>query len=228
MIEEIPQEKFREPLKEFAEKAVSITDEIIEITVYGSVARGEADSRSDVDVFVLLLKSLEAETEDRLFELARNISEKHFYRKGEWNKITLVLFSPDRERDFDTRALAAMLGGVRIYSKFKPLVIMPLVPSTLFRLDLGGVSETIKKRMDATLKGWTSSYMGKKGRTEKRYEGLLERYSASRLARDVYVVPSEHVDAFSEFFEGLEIKYTKTRIWLESPMAKDVRKQRGS
>ena len=218
MIEEIPQEKFRESLKEFAEKAVSIADEIIEITVYGSVAGGDADSRSDIDVFVLLSKSLDAETEDRLFELARNISEKHFYRKGEWNKITLVLYSPERERDFDNRALATMLGGVRIYSKFKPMVIMPIVPATLFRLDLKGVSETTKKRMDAALKGWTSSYMGEKGRMEKRYEGLLERYSASRLARDVYVVPKEHVDAFSEFFEGLEIKHIKTRIWLESPM----------
>jgi len=214
MIEEIPQEKFREPLKEFAKKAVELTDAILEIVVYGSVARGEADSRSDIDVFILLSKPLGAGVEDELFGLAREISEKHFYRKGEWNKINLVSCSPEKIRGFDKSMLVAMLGGIRLYSKFESLVIQPLEPAVLFHLDLKGVSEATKKRMDAALRGWTSSYAGKKGRIKKEYEGLLQRYSASRLARDAYLVSSDYARVFSEFFTGHGIKFTEMGVWL--------------
>ncbi|MDI6643280.1 MAG: nucleotidyltransferase domain-containing protein [Candidatus Hodarchaeaceae archaeon] len=214
MIDEIPQEKFRGPLKELAEKAAEITDAILEMVVYGSVARGEADSRSDIDVFVLLCRPLDADVEDELLGLARSISEKNFYRKGEWNKINLVLCSPKEIRNFDSSTLAAMLGGIRLYSKFEPLVIQPLESAVIFHLDLKGVGETTKKRMDAALRGWTSSYASKKGRVKKEYGGLLERYSSSRLARDVYFVPSDHARVFSEFFSGLGIKFTEMRVWL--------------
>lgn len=215
MIDEIPQEKFRGPLKEFTKKAAEITDAILEMVVYGSVARGEADSRSDIDVFILLCRPLDTKVEDELFGLARSISEKHFYRKGEWNKINLVLCSPEKIRDFDSSTLAAMLGGIRLYSKLEPLVIQLLEPAALFHLDLKGVGEATKKRMDAALRGWTSSYVGKKGRIKKEYEGLLGRYSASRLARDAYLIPGNHARVFSEFFSGLGIKFTEMRVWLE-------------
>jgi len=215
MIEKIPQERFRTPLKEFAERAVRITDTILEIVLYGSVARGEADSRSDIDMFVLLCRPLDGKAEDELLGLARNLSEKHFYTKGEWNKINLVFCGPEEIRNFDNQTLMTMLGGIRLYSKFEPLMTLPLAPAILFHLDLKGVSEATKKRMDACLKGWTSSYASEKGMVRKRYEGLLDRYSASRLARDVYIVPSERAHVFSEFFSGLGIKFTQTRIWLE-------------
>ena len=215
MIDEIPQEKFRGPLKEFAKKAAEITDAILEIVVYGSVARGEADSRSDIDVFMLLCRTLDAEVEDELLRLARSISEKNFYRKGEWNKINLVLCGPEEIRNFDRSTLVAMLGGIRLYSKFEPLVIQPLEPAVLFHLDLKRVNESTKKRMDAALRGWTSSYASKKGRIEKKYRGLLERYSASRLARNVYLVSSDHARVFSEFFSGFGIKFIEMRVWLK-------------
>lgn len=215
MIEEIPQERFRTPLKEFVERAVGITDAILEIALYGSVARGEADSRSDIDVFILLCRPLDSKLEDELLGLARELSEEHFYKKGEWNKLNLVFCSPEEIISFDDRTLATMLGGIRLYSKLKPLVVLPLEPAILFRLDLKGVSETTKKRMDASLRGWTSSYTSERGIVRKRYEGLLERYSTSRLARNIYLVPSEHARVFSEFFSGLGIKFAQTRVWLE-------------
>ncbi len=215
MIEEIPQEMFRGPLKEFAEKAAGITDAILKMVVYGSVARGEADSRSDIDVFMLLCRPLDADVEDELLGLARSISEKNFYRKGEWNKINLVLCSPKEIQNFDSSTLMAMLGGIRLYSKFEPLVIQPLLPAVLFHLDLKGMDEAKKKRMDAALRGWTSSYTSEKGRIKKKYRGLLERYAASRLARDAYLVSSNHAHIFSDFFSGFGIKPAEVRVWLE-------------
>jgi predicted nucleotidyltransferase len=56
----IEQPEFREPIREFVDRAVDAleaTDEIEELVgvlVFGSVARGEADRRSDIDLFVVV------------------------------------------------------------------------------------------------------------------------------------------------------------------------------
>ncbi|MCU4750984.1 nucleotidyltransferase domain-containing protein [Halobacteria archaeon AArc-curdl1] len=51
---EIPQAEFRKPLRRFVERLDEEIQSIAGILCFGSVARGEADRASDVDVFVLL------------------------------------------------------------------------------------------------------------------------------------------------------------------------------
>lgn len=51
---EIPQVEFREPLRRFVEQVEKKVPSIAGILCFGSVARGEADRASDVDVFVLV------------------------------------------------------------------------------------------------------------------------------------------------------------------------------
>ncbi|WP_254864145.1 nucleotidyltransferase domain-containing protein [Halovivax gelatinilyticus] len=51
---QIPQAEFREPLRRFVERATAEVPSVVGILCFGSVARGEADRASDVDVFVLV------------------------------------------------------------------------------------------------------------------------------------------------------------------------------
>lgn len=51
---EIPQVEFREPLRRFVERIDEELPSVAGIVCFGSVARGEADRASDVDVFVLV------------------------------------------------------------------------------------------------------------------------------------------------------------------------------
>ncbi|MFC3960208.1 nucleotidyltransferase domain-containing protein [Halovivax cerinus] len=51
---QIPQAEFREPLKRFVERVTADVHSIAGILCFGSVARGEADRASDIDVFVLV------------------------------------------------------------------------------------------------------------------------------------------------------------------------------
>lgn len=215
-IEGIPQKRFRKPLREFIKKAVKISDAIAEIILYGSVARGEADTRSDVDLFLLLWKPLDGTTESKLFKLAREISNAHFYKKQEWNKINLVLCGPKDISKFDVSTLKAMLGGNRLYSKFESLTMLPLKPAIILHLDLEKVNERAKKRMDAALRGWTSTYVSKGKKIKKRYEGLLRRYRAKRFSRDTYLIPVNNAKIFYDFFSRLGIPFVETKVWLES------------
>lgn len=66
---EIPQAEFREPLRAFVERVVDEISSIAGVVCFGSVARGEADRVSDVDVFVLV------ENDDELVPARRTVSD---------------------------------------------------------------------------------------------------------------------------------------------------------
>jgi len=50
----LPQDEFREPVRAFAERARTEVPSFSALVVFGSVARGEADRRSDIDVWILV------------------------------------------------------------------------------------------------------------------------------------------------------------------------------
>lgn len=51
---QIPQSEFHTPVKKAVETIVDELDGVIAVVLYGSVARGEADRRSDIDLWVLV------------------------------------------------------------------------------------------------------------------------------------------------------------------------------
>jgi len=66
---EIPQEEFRTPLRAFVNRVSDELSVIDAILCFGSVARGEADRASDIDVFVLV------DDDDELVNARRTISD---------------------------------------------------------------------------------------------------------------------------------------------------------
>nr|WP_236035772.1 nucleotidyltransferase domain-containing protein [Halomicroarcula rubra] len=51
---EIPQSEFHDPVQAATEAILNELDSVLAVVLYGSVARGEADRRSDVDLWVLV------------------------------------------------------------------------------------------------------------------------------------------------------------------------------
>jgi len=81
----IPQDEFRPPVRAVLERAPEVIPSFSALVLFGSVARGEADRRSDIDLWVLvkdtddLLQARRAAT-----ELAANLSDRRFHgRAGE-------------------------------------------------------------------------------------------------------------------------------------------------
>lgn len=74
----IPQQKFHEPVRAAVEKLRPVLDDVLGIVLYGSVARGEADRLSDIDLWILVggnraesqraVNAVERDLEDREFE----------------------------------------------------------------------------------------------------------------------------------------------------------------
>ncbi len=66
---EIPQAEFRAPLRLFVDRLTETVPSIAGILCFGSVARGEADRMSDIDVFVLVAD------DDELVSVRRTVSD---------------------------------------------------------------------------------------------------------------------------------------------------------
>ncbi|TYL36160.1 hypothetical protein CV102_23740 [Natronococcus pandeyae] len=66
---EISQAEFREPLRQFAHRIDEELSSIAGVVCFGSVARGEADRVSDLDVFVLV------DNDDELVTARRTVSD---------------------------------------------------------------------------------------------------------------------------------------------------------
>ncbi|SDJ96863.1 nucleotidyltransferase domain-containing protein [Natronorubrum texcoconense] len=65
----IPQAEFRTPLRSFVERVETELSTLAGIVCFGSVARGEADRISDIDLFVLV------DTDDELVQMRRTVSD---------------------------------------------------------------------------------------------------------------------------------------------------------
>lgn len=78
---QIPQPEFHEPVKAAVDELEERLDDVLGVVLYGSIARGDADRRSDVDLWVLVsddrpanqreANAVTVELEDRAFDDSR-------------------------------------------------------------------------------------------------------------------------------------------------------------
>jgi predicted nucleotidyltransferase/biotin operon repressor len=70
----IPQPEFHKPVKTAVDKLTTELNNVVGIVLYGSVVRGEADRRSDIDIWVLT-QGERAENQRKANAIARDLEE---------------------------------------------------------------------------------------------------------------------------------------------------------
>jgi predicted nucleotidyltransferase len=73
----IPQSEFHEPVKAAVDELTTALDNVLGIVLYGSVVRGEADRRSDIDLWVLT-QGERATNQREANAIARDLEETAF------------------------------------------------------------------------------------------------------------------------------------------------------
>ena len=86
----IPQEEFRNPIKAFLDKLEEAEVEIIGVILFGSVARGEADRASDIDLQIIVNSDL-TQARRELHDLRQEIENQKF--DGERYELQLLVES---------------------------------------------------------------------------------------------------------------------------------------
>jgi predicted nucleotidyltransferase len=114
---EIPQKTFRKPVKAFLEQAKQREgDNLVAVILFGSVARGEADRASDIDVQVIV--------EDDLMKARRSLQESRQDIEGtrfdgHRYEIQLLVESMDTAKDYGEKLGEIFSQGITLYSTEK-------------------------------------------------------------------------------------------------------------
>lgn len=213
-------QKLRElAVEKIVEKSRSIKN-LISVVLFGSVARGEADMRSDIDLLFVFdvkhdpekgaenkkIRKIISEVETKLLP---KMSEREEFR------IQLTLARADRPINSELYKKISREGklvyGVPLIIKTKELKLQPWV---MFSYSLKKLKQDEKNRVNRALSGKKTEriYKGKKYISEQ--EGLIREYEAIKIGYCALLVPERNIRNFKELFSRFNIDYKEYKIWM--------------
>ncbi len=171
-------------------------ENIKEIILFGSVARGEATARSDIDIFINIFKE-----NKKLVEKIERLTEKFYNTEffklwkllGVENDIKIIVGILD-EWDLKSSIIA---NGLVLYGKYQQ-GIKEGEPQVILYWDK---IKPESKRVLLSKKLYGYSYKN------KRYEGLFALTKAIKLSSNCILVPLTAFNPIIKIFKELKISY---------------------
>jgi predicted nucleotidyltransferase len=108
----VPQSEFQRPVQEAIDALADQLEGVLGIVVYGSVARGEADRQSDIDLWVLVRKN-RSRNQQRAAELASELAETRI--DGERYAFHIVVESPESVPAHTEDIASIVTAGIPVY-----------------------------------------------------------------------------------------------------------------
>lgn len=206
------QTEFKEALFKFIREAC--VKEIASIFLFGSVAKGTADNRSDIDLLVVFdtenkdIEGLEAKT--RISEIALSIER-------EYERNLQIVFSNKRFSGLDDYFVEKVLSeGILLYSKSPRVSVngLQLEAHVLLLYQVEGLDRKDRMKIKRVLFGYRSrkEVKGRVYRTEK--EGLVSRLGGRHINPGAIVLPKKNVQDVEEKLKGFKVEYKIVDIWL--------------
>ena len=182
-------------------------DKIDTVVLFGSTTRGEANKDSDIDIFIETKENIEEEIEKLKIKFYNSIKvKKYWYLLGIKNEIHCETGILDEWKDLE-KSLNAQ--GIILFGKYKSK--KQGSPYYLFSIEQG---DSRSKNISL----WRNLYGYKQKVNNKIYEkrGLIGDYNGVKIARGVFIVPSEHAQKIVSFLKKNKINHKIILIWKES------------
>lgn len=208
------QNEFGEPLFEFVKGISSRVGRIYSVIVFGSVARGTADKKSDIDIAVVFdVKGKRVgglgERKD-IIKIAHVIEEKY-------GKTFQIVFADREFVGFDTYFVQQLFReGLILFGKQPAIKAekLELEPYVLVCYSLAGLPVSDKMRVRKTLYGWKTAKKYK-GRTYvSESEGLLKGAGGRQLNPATILVPFKNSKTLTDALKGFRAKQRVLNVWL--------------
>lgn len=204
------QEEFEELVFEFAKKA-SRYKKVAYIFLFGSIAKGEADRRSDIDLLVVFdTDKNDITTKEEISNLALSLEKKY-------DRNIQIIFTNKNFDGLDEYFIKEVIHeGILLYG-VSPIVEvkgLELEPYTLMLYNLKKFTEKEKRKLKRLLYGHKTKkeVNGKMYRSEKR--GLVEVLNGKHIGRGAIIIPKTKAHSLEKELEKVKIAYKRIDMWL--------------
>jgi predicted nucleotidyltransferase len=187
-------------LKKIAKELCKIED-VKAVILYGSLAREEFTSRSDIDLFILITKDkTRKEIHDKIIELESEIGRN----------IQPTIRTITELPKTDTGLLQNIFQEGKILYLREPsdipsAILLQQKPYLIYSFQISSLAQKDKVRFNRQLYEQI-----KKG---YKYEGLLQEIGGQKLSAGCVMIPYEQKEKIKKFFKKFKVKFEQLKVW---------------
>src|SRR3989344_386412 len=196
----------------FEEK--ELIEKINEISLFGSIAKGTYDKKSDIDLF---FNVKDKEQTKKIEEELRNIlksfeikADRTWKLKKIYSPINFIVGSLE-DKTWENLKDEIISSGIILYGKYKE---MPSKTEHYFLVyySLNNLERKNKMKFIRDVFGYTL----KKGKIKYVQEGLLKKIKALKLASNAILIPSIEILKIKNLFKKHKVSYKILETWIRS------------
>ncbi len=187
-------------LKKIA-KELSRIEDVKAVILYGSLARGEFTSRSDVDLFILTTDDkTQKEVEDKVIELESEIGRN----------IQPTIRTITELQKTDTGLLQNIFQEGKILYLKEPsdipsAILLQQKPYLIYSFQISNLAQKDKARFNRQLYEQT--------RKGYKYKGLLQEINGQKLSAGCVMIPYMQKERIEKFFKRFKVKFEQLKVW---------------
>ena len=187
-------------------------NDLKDIILFGSVARGDFDEESDVDIFVNASKEKIIHVQGAVnksvneFEL---ISSKTWKLKGIDLPIKCIVGDIEAEK-WSALRREIISSGICLYGKYKSAQ-KGLSQRFLFSFGLANLRHKNQVSIVRNIYGYSSGA----GKKAHKVSGLLEKLGGQKLNPGVVLIPAESYKEFYEFLKSKKVSPKIIEVWAD-------------
>ena len=187
---------------EFASFLVRNIKSIEKIILYGSIARGDFHSDSDIDLFVDINEKENEKIQKLKERFYKTESAKRWVLKGVKNEFSIIVGNLESDEWIDLKR-ALINTGILLYGKYKSNVEKVYAYSIF-------VFENIKpdKKRILIFRKLFGFKLDK-----KRYLGFVEKLHGVKLGKSSIIIPLEHVKKIKDYLHEKKVKFKIYDLW---------------
>lgn len=185
-------------------------DVIRRIILFGSVARGDFDRESDIDLFI----DVQSDKPDVSLSIKKVLNqfetraEKTWKLRGVYPHLKLIVDDLEKQKWGELRQEIGSY-GLLLYGRFREAP-QKISHRMLIAYELNKLPQKSKMALLRRLYGYTT----KKGRKEYQQEGLLQKLGGIKMGANVLVVPQEGFASLKKVLVELRVPYTVKSVWV--------------
>lgn len=176
-------------------------DRILSVVLFGSVARGEYDRESDVDILIIY-----SDKDPEIIKKINHLAPENFQ--------ILHLTLDDLAEE---PTLAGALSGEGILLHGKPVTLSlsneDLKSQMIIAYDTTDLERSIRSKLYRALYGGSSTYYKGGVKKKKIYPGILDKIKAKKLAKSVILVERHNAPEITKTLSYYHAKWKEIPVW---------------